>query len=85
MAWQDALIAISNVGFIIALLPLLLSLFGIKTVELGLVMTGVIYGSFLILAAIGIFSLGAYFGGIATLMGGIMWYIIAGTAWIKVR
>jgi len=57
MTWQDIAIGVSNIGFLIALLPLLLSLFGIKTIHIGLVATGLLYGSFLFLTAAGILAL----------------------------
>ncbi|OGJ54590.1 hypothetical protein A2880_01115 [Candidatus Peribacteria bacterium RIFCSPHIGHO2_01_FULL_49_38] len=85
MSWQDLLIGIANVGFILALLPLLFSLFGVKTIELGLVFTGIMYGCFLILATIGILGLGAYFGGIATLAAGILWFGIAIVAKVRAK
>lgn len=77
MNWPDAAIAIANVGFILALTPLLLSLFGLKTIKLGIIVTGLTYGSFLVLAALGILGLGSRWGGLATLAGGFMWFVIA--------
>ena len=85
MSWQDLLIGIANVGFILALLPLLFSLFGVKTIELGLVFTGIMYGSFLILVTIGVLGLGAYFGGIATFTTSILWFCIAIVAKVRAK
>lgn len=77
MNLPSTLIGIAQVGFIVALIPTLLSLLGIKTINIGLTITGVVYGLFLVMAAIGILGLGATLGGVATLGGAVMWFIIA--------
>ena len=85
MQWQDLFIGIANIGVIFAMLPVVLSLFGFKTVDLGLMVTGFLYGSLLIIMAIGIYGLGAVFGGTATLAAGILWLFIAALECVRVK
>ena len=86
MSWQDIVISISNIGFIIALIPLFLNtVFNKKTVQVALSITGFITSFFLGLLAVSIFSLGAKVGGSLILLSSVMWFIIAMASWLKSR
>ena len=77
MIWQDTLIAVSNFGILLAIMPLFFAtVFGVKTIEVSLVATGLITSFFLFLISVAIISLGALWGGGITLIVAVVWFII---------
>ena len=78
MSWQDIVISISNAGFIIALFPLFFStVFGVKTIQIGLSITGFVTSFFLVLMGIAVISFGAVVGGSLIFISAVGWLIIA--------
>jgi len=69
--WQDIVISVSQVSFIVALLP------SIMSTEKPNIVTSSITSFFLFLVSICFYSLDLYFSTIFTLLSGIAWAILA--------
>jgi asparagine N-glycosylation enzyme membrane subunit Stt3 len=82
MSWENIIITVANVGFFVALLPLLLAAFGFRSVELSLIFTATLTALFLILMGVATISLGAATGGSVIVLNAFAWAVIAaGTRW----
>lgn len=86
MSWQDIAISVSNIALAIAILPIFLNVvFGIKTINVALSITGLTTFFFLSIIGISVISLGAKTGGSMALISAIMWLIIGLASWLKSR